>query len=254
MMSVEIYIQKESDTSYNMGRVIEVILNPEHQKEQMLILKTLDETIIYIPYEEITLYQIKPNLTDYIGKLFNFNIKGVMNNQIIGSGKLYQENQQEKLLQMIAKNPNKVFKAHVTVKKKYGVYLSIKGACVFLKNYHYSKKPIRVCDELKVGDQIEVQLTKGLGKKIFAKPICCDETPYILKFDDFKPNQVVLGLVRTLKDDHLFVCIAPGVDAMSPYSPYFDVEEGDLVCFKIHQVREDGFIRGHMARNLTSAI
>ena len=118
MMSVEIYVQKESDTSYNMGRVIEVILNPEHQKEQMLILKTLDETIIYIPYEEITLYQIKPNLTYYIGKLFNFNIKGVMNNQIIGSGKLYQENQQEKLLQMIAKNPNKVFKAHVTVKKK----------------------------------------------------------------------------------------------------------------------------------------
>ena len=54
MMSVEIYVQKESDTSYNMGRVIEVILNPEHQKEQMLILKTLDETIIYIPYEEIT--------------------------------------------------------------------------------------------------------------------------------------------------------------------------------------------------------
>ena len=64
---------------------------------------------------------------------------------------------------------------------------------------------------------------------------------------------MVLGLVRTMKDQHLFVCIAPGLDAIAPYSSYFDVEEGDLVCLKIKQVREDRRIRGKVVRNLTKA-
>ena len=70
-----------------------------------------------------------------------------------------------------------------------------------------------------------------------------------ITIEDFEPQTVVYGLVRSVKPWACFVNIAPNLDAICPVPTFFTVKEGMKVAFRINQVRlEEGRVRGKIIK------
>lgn len=145
-----------------------------------------------------------------------------------------------------------VFSAQIVNSLKYGAYVEIEGVTGLLKNVDFADDYTSIDEVRKVGDSINVKLKHiSSNGRLNFEAIEKYKNPTIMNFDMFQRDQVVLGVVRNVTPAGVYVCIAPGLDALCPYPGTGDLEEGMKVSFRITQVRPDEKrVRGKIVRIL----
>ena len=153
-----------------------------------------------------------------------------------------------------------IYQGVISKLMKKGAYLTINGVRVFLPNSLFSLETTRVMDIYQIGDVIPVRMHTYNKKHI----VVCSNPRYVrnngLTFEELKPGMLAYGLVRKIYqsevgDDNefgqkVFTSIGLKLEGLSPESPYFEIEEGDKVIYRVNQVRPDGSIRGKIVRLL----
>ena len=206
----------------------------------------LDGDKVIIPRQELELYEIKGGLNHYIGTRLQYIITAYDANRHVYLGSC-REVKHKKRLELIERlKAGETFDAKVTRLVYFGAYLSIDGVSVILRNQDFANDYTTVSDVYKEGDQISVCLLKvNDNLKINVQAVTKYECHSSITIEDFEPQTVVYGLVRSVKPWACFVNIAPNLDAICPVPTFFTVKEGMKVAFRINQVRlEEGRVRG----------
>lgn len=192
---------------------------------------------------------------NFMGKVIHFTIKEY--NPKDDTMFISRKEAQEILFNKMTVEPDyeKAYNATITGFIPYGAYIDIKGVYGLLKNVDFSDAYIPVSDKYKIGDTIEVKLKKISGSnKLSFEPVEKLKVDSIVNFDMFSKDQVVLGVVRSVRPWGAYVCIAPGVDALCSIPATGELEEGSKVSFKITKIQDDEKkVRGKILRVLDIA-
>jgi len=209
-------------------------------------------TKVAITREELELYDIKGNLNAYIGQKIQYSILEYDEHREIylGTRKPALRKRQQELISALKQGES--FEASIIKIVYFGAYLAIDCLTVILRNKDFSSDYTVVGDVFQKGDKMTVKLQRiSQNGKVNVERVPKYENPNRAHLEDFQPQTVVSGLVRSIKPWACFVNIAPNLDAICPIPAYFQVEEGMRVAFRINQVRlDDGRIRGKIIKIL----
>ena len=192
------------------------------------------------------------SLVGFIGREVNFTVQRIdeETGTVFCSRKEAQEILREEIFERLCEG--EVFNARIVNILKYGAYVEIEGISGLLKNVDFADDYTAIEDVLKVGDTVNVKLKKvSANNKLIFEAVEKYKNPTIMEFDIFERDQVVLGVVRNVKPWGVYVCIAPGLDALCPIPGTGEIEEGMKVSFRITQVKpEEQRVRGKIIRTL----
>ena len=190
------------------------------------------------------------SLVGFVGREVSFIVTSIdeKNKTIYCSRKEAQIIKKEEILERLKEG--EIFNAQIVNILKYGAYIEVEGISGLLKNVDFAEDYTTVEDILKIGDNINVKLKKiSANDKLIFEAIEKYKNPTIMGFDMFERDQVVLGVVRNVKPWGIYVCIAPGLDALCPVPGTGEIEDGMKVSFRITQVKpEEKRIRGKIIR------
>lgn len=196
-------------------------------------------------------YQIKlRSLAAYVHKEIPFIVKAVdLKHGIIF---LSRKEAQLQILEITKEELQNgaILEAEVTGLLDYGAYVMLRGgAYALLRNADFSDSYVRVSDYLDVGDRVKVKLNSiSKNGKISVEPINKIQVDSLLNFDMLEENQVIAGIVRSVRPFGVFVSLVPGVDGLCSVPEVGEIEEGTKVKYKITKKHYDdegnGLIRG----------
>ena len=193
--------------------------------------------MIIIPTEEIELFKEKPSYNFLVGTRVFFTIKEIQNNIVIASRKEAQTILKPQIIEKLENG--ETISARISNIKSYGAFVEMKGVSGLIKNYDFTDEPKTIKDILKVGSRIDVKLKRisetGDIHLAAASKYVNRHSP---KFEDFKTEQVVVGVVTAIKPIGCFVRIGSGVDALCSY-PDFEISEDNKVQVYISKIKED---------------
>lgn len=225
----------------------------EHSEEfgTDIVFMDLDGVKAIVKREDFDIKDRGESLVKYIGADIKFlPMELTEDGTLICSRKIVKEYERDVLIKKL--EDGEEFDGKVVHIENFGAYLNVKGTIVTLKNIHFSEDHTTIKDLHKVGDIIKVKLEKVTStKKILVQAVEKYCNPTIIDFSTYKPNQVALGCIRTIKPWGCYVCIAPNLDALAPIpdSPDFEIEEGMNVLLKIKNVNEEEKrVRGSILR------
>jgi small subunit ribosomal protein S1 len=231
--------------------LVKVVQHNQELDTDVLILD-LDGVKGIIVREEVDLEVNWKSLVGFLGREVSFVVKEIDKDKgvVICSRKDAQEILKGSIIERLTEG--EVFNAQVINILKYGAYVEIEGVTGLLKNVDFAEDYTTIGEVLKVGDTVNVKLKKvsANGRLIF-EAVEKYKNPTIMEFSMFERDQVVLGVVRNVKPWGVYVCIAPGIDALCPIPGTGEIEEGMKVSFRITQVRpEEKRVRGKIVRVL----
>lgn len=166
------------------------------------------------------------------------------------SGMIYlsRKNAQLKNVDLVKESleNGEIFTATITGLLPHGAYVSMNDIYGMMRNSDFSDGYIRISDEMKVGDKIDVKL-RSISKngRISVQPVEKKKVDGLLNIDMFQESQVVEGTVRAIRSfGGVYVMIAPGVDVLCNIPEVEEIEEGMNVKIKIKKIwneeRKDG--------------
>lgn len=245
--------QKAMENKEIMKGLVKVVQHSEEFGSDVLYLD-LDGVRGVITREEVDLEVNWKSLVGFIGREVSFVVKEIRTAKekplLICSRKDAQAILKEEITERLREG--EVFNAQIINILKYGAYIEIEGVTGLLKNVDFAEDYTTVGEVLKVGDTVNVKLKKiSSNNRLIFEAIEKYKNPSIMSFDMFEKDQVVLGVVRNVKPWGVYVCIAPGLDALCPIPGTGEVEEGSKVSFRITQVKdEEKRVRGKIVRIL----
>lgn len=231
--------------------VVKIVQHDKNLDKDVLILD-LDGVKGVIVREEVDAEHNWKSLVGFVGREINFVVKDIdkENNIIFCSRKEAQEKIKQTIIQRLA--DNEVFPAQIVNILNYGAYVEIDGVTGLLKNSDFAEDYTTIRDVLKIGDKVNVKLKKiSSNNKLIFEAVEKYKNPTILNLDMFERDQVILGVIRSVKPWGCYVCIAPNLDALCPIPPTGEIEENMKVSIKITQVdKENKRVRGKILRVL----
>jgi small subunit ribosomal protein S1 len=231
--------------------LVKVVQHNAELDTDVLVLD-LDGVKGIIVREEVDLEVEWKSLVGFLGREVSFVVKEIDRDAgvVICSRKDAQVILKEEVIERLREG--EVFNAQVINVLKYGAYVEIDGVTGLLKNVDFADDYTTVGEVLKVGDSVNVKLKKvSSNDRLIFEAIEKYKNPTIMGFDMFERDQVVLGVVRNVKPWGVYVCIAPGLDALCPIPGTGEVEEGMKVSFRITQIKpEEQRVRGKIVRIL----
>lgn len=143
----------------------------------------------------------------------------------------------------------KITSCMVTDTKEWGAFVSIMGISCVLRNCDFSNDLTAVKDIYKKGDTIEgIRFRKVSSKERISLEMKEKYTnPHSLSVKSLKKGNIVLGMVRNVKQDQnrCFVGISKEFDLLSSIPAGEKLSEGQKVVCRISGVNLDGYgIRG----------
>ncbi|MCL1949073.1 MAG: S1 RNA-binding domain-containing protein [Turicibacter sp.] len=207
---------------------------------------------IAIPRGELELYEVKGNIAGFVGRIVEFSILEYdpYREIYVASCKGAKLKKQQEIAARLKEG--ETLEATILKIVYFGAYLVIDCLTVILRNKDFSQDYTTVGDVFQKGDKIRVKLHRiSQNGKINVQSMPKYLNPYRPDFSEFKPQMVISGVVRNIKPWACFVNIAPNLDAICPMPAQFEIGEGMLVAFRIHQVRpEDKKVRGKIIKIL----
>ncbi|WP_343290695.1 hypothetical protein [Turicibacter bilis] len=212
-----------------------------------------DNVKVYIPSSEISIYPVKKSLIQYIGQKIEYIIIGIneVEDFAIGSCKLVQELKIQEFINQVNLGKLEQFEAKIIKIQDYGAKMEYNGIEMLLYNDSFADDYTQVKDIHQVGDCINVSVKTIKNDKILLEAVKKYQAKSYLPFAEFVPGDMVLGEVRNIRESAVYVNLMPGIDGMASVKEWLPIEKGDVVRFKINQVREDGRIRGRILENIT---
>lgn len=231
--------------------IVKVVQRDQELETDLLVLD-LNGVKGIIVRDELDLEVNWKSLVGFIGREVSFVVKEIDTDKgvVICSRRDAQAVLKESIIERLREG--EVFNAQVINILRYGAYVEIEGVTGLLKNVDFAEDYTSIGEVLKVGDSVNVKLRKiSSNDRLIFEAIEKYKNPTIMGFEMFEPNQVVLGVVRNVKPFGVYVCIAPGIDALCPIPGTGEIEEGMKVSFRITQVRpEEKRVRGKIVRIL----
>jgi small subunit ribosomal protein S1 len=228
------------------------VVQPSKELDTDVLILDLDGVKGIIVRDEVDLEVKWKSLVGFLGREVSFVVKEIDkdNGVVICSRKDAQEILKGVIIDRLTEG--EVFNAQVINILKYGAYVEIEGVTGLLKNIDFADDYTTIKEVLKVGDSVNVKLKKvSTNNRLIFEAVEKHKNPTIMEFSMFERDQVVLGVVRNVKPWGVYVCIAPGIDALCPVPGTGEIEEGMKVSFRITQVRtEDNRVRGKIVRIL----
>lgn len=226
-------LQKAMDKKAILKGVVKMV-----QSDNNVLVLDLDGTKGIIPRDEVDAEIKWKSLVNFVGREINYIIKSIEeeNNLVICSRKEAQVIQKEIIVSKLKEG--EVFSAKVIKILRYGAYVDIRGITGLLKNADFSEDYTTVDDILKVGDTVNIKLKKitDNGKLVF-ESVEKFKNAKKVNIDEFEPNQVVVGIVRSVQSWGIYVRLECGIDALCPIPGTGEIEEGMKVRFKINQIK-----------------
>lgn len=248
MNSVSFY-QKAMTKKEILKGLVKVVQHSEQLNTDILVLD-LEGVKGIIVRDEVDGDVKWKSLVGFIGREVNFIVTSVdkESNTIFCSRKEAQAIQSAIIIERLQNG--EVFSAHIVNILNYGAYVEIQGVTGLLKNADFAEDYTSISDVLKGGEVINVKLKKiSSNNKLIFEAVEKYKNPTIMSFDMFEKDQVVFGVVRNVKPWGIYVCIAPGLDALCPIPGTGEIEEGMKVSFRITQIKADeNRIRGKIVR------
>lgn len=243
--------EKAMNTKEILKGLVKVVHNNAELDTDVLVLD-LDGVKGIIVREEVDMEVEWKSLVGFLGREVSFLVKeiDVDAGVVICSRKDAQAILKEEVVDRLREG--EVFNAQVINVLNYGAYVEIDGVTGLLKNVDFADDYTTVGEVLKVGDSVNVKLKKiSSNDRLIFEAVEKYQNPTIMGFDMFERDQVVLGVVRNVKPWGVYVCIAPGLDALCPIPGTGEVEEGMKVSFRITQIKaEEQRVRGKIVRIL----
>lgn len=250
MSKFSIYEKAMNSKEIVKGLVKVVQHNAELDTDVLLL--DLDGVKGIIVREEVDMEVEWKSLVGFLGREVSFVVKEIDRDAgvVICSRKDAQVILKEEVVERLREG--EVFNAQVINVLNYGAYVEIDGVTGLLKNVDFADDYTTVGEVLKVGDSVNVKLKKiSSNDRLIFEAVEKYQNPTIMGFDMFERDQVVLGVVRNVKPWGVYVCIAPGLDALCPIPGTGEVEEGMKVSFRITQIKpEEQRVRGKIVRIL----
>lgn len=250
MTKFKVYEKAMNNKEILKGLVKVVQFNTELDTDVLVL--DLDGVKGVIVREDVDLEVEWKSLVGFLGRDVSFVVKEIDKDAgvVICSRKDAQAILKEEVVERLREG--EVFNAQVINVLKYGAYVEIDGVTGLLKNVDFADDYTTVGEVLKVGDTVNVKLKKvSSNDRLIFEAIEKYKNPTIMSFDMFERDQVVLGAVRNVKPWGVYVCIAPGLDALCPIPGTGEVEEGMKVSFRITQIKQDEQrVRGKIVRIL----
>ena len=252
LVNKEMFLKLMEDQIVINGQVCATHFSEVFQDDVLVL--DQDGVKAYIPRNEIELKELTKSLIGYVWKDIRFVITEVNEEEgyVVGSARQVKERERETaIVEAFGEDRSAEVDALVTRVMSYGAYVRIGNLTALLQNQDFSIDHTIVKDMYSEGDTIRVRFLRCTRSKVLVETPekVCGE--YNFDLSDLKPNDLVKGVVRTLKSWGCFTNILPGLDGLSPVPVYFEVEEGMKVIFKINQITEDGRIRGRIVRAIT---
>jgi len=146
----------------------------------------------------------------------------------------------------------KAIDAEITNFTEFGAFVEFKGISGLLRNADFSQDHTSVSDVCHLGETVKVTLkNESENKNLLFEAVEKYCEPTIMSFDKFKPGQVILGEVSSVKTWGAFVNIAPGLDALCSIPTFGEVDMGSRVTMRITKVfPEEQRVRGKILRIL----
>ena len=192
------------------------------------------------------------SLVNFVGREVNFVIKSIdeETGTIFCSRKEAQDILEEETMMRLL--DGEAFNAKIINILKYGAYVEINGVTGLLKNTDFAEDYTAIDEILKLGDTIKVKWKKiSSNNNIIFEAVNKYKSPTIINIDMLEPNQVILGVVRSIKPCGVFVQIAPNLDALCSMPSTGELDEDMKVQFKINKIiREEGKVRGKIIKVL----
>lgn len=226
-------LQKAMDKKAILKGVVKMV-----KSDNTVLVLDLDGTKGIIPKEEVDAEVNWKSLVNFVGREINYVIKSIdlENNVVICSRKDAQIAQKSIIVSKLKEG--EVFSSKVVKLLRYGAYVDIRGITGLLKNADFSEDYTTVGDVLKVGDVINVKLKKITdNNKLIFECVEKYKNPNVLDIKDLEPNQIVLGVVRSVQSWGIYVRLEYGIDALCPIPGTGEIEEGMQVRFKINQIK-----------------
>lgn len=230
-----------------------VLTETSEKFNEDVLMVDFNQVKVYIPRSEISIHPVKNSLIKYIGQRVEYLIIGVNEAEgfTIGSCKALQEIKFQQFIDQIESGKLDQFEAEIVGLMEYGARMEYNGIQMILNNIHFSNDYTRVEDIHRVGDCINVRVIKIQDFKVSIEAVEKYQAKAYLSFAEFVPGDIVVGVVRTIRESTVYVHLMTSIDGMAAIKEWIPVEKGDVVRFKVNQVREDGRIRGRILQNLT---
>jgi len=137
------------------------------------------------------------------------------------------------------------FPAQIINILKYGAYVEIEGVTGLLKNTDFAEDYTAIEEMHSIGETIQVKFKKvSENDTMLFEAVKKYKNPTIMGIGMFQPNQVVYGVIRSIKPFGIFVQIAPNLDALCAPATE-ELEEDMKVSVKITKVIiEENKVRG----------
>lgn len=244
------YYEEARKTGEILESTVTIVEYCENLKTDILVLDLCGIKGV-VPRSEIDADREWKSLVGFIGRKIWFKVRGVdFKNKIVAcSRKDAQLAMKEKTLAELEEG--KVVKGLVRNFTSYGAIVELGGVTGFMKNSDFSKDGTPSNEVLEIDDLLNFKIKK-MNKdrtKVYLEAVPKHETPSIRNWDQFKPNQVVSGVIKNIEPWGVYVNIAPGLDALGPIPPTGEIHEGAKVGFRILQVKpEKNRVRGKVVR------
>ena len=214
----------------------------------------LDGGFVGLIYEkEVDALSIPKSLIGFLGRTVNFIITGidVENKTFTCSRKAAQEKLTENLASVMGDGAAK--EGVVVSMTNYGAFVEVDGVTGMMKNSDFSSDHTPVKDVLKEGHKISVILKRvSDSNKLAFEAEKKYENPRKDSAASFKEDEVVVGVIRNVKPNGVFVSIGSGIDALAPNPQVGEFVEGAKVSLKITSVDvEKNRVRGKLLRTIT---
>lgn len=179
-----------------------------------------------IKKEDVDMELNIPSLVNFVGREIYFTIKSVnkKDKTIICSRKEAQILMKDTIIGRL--EDGEAFNGQIINILPHGAYVEIQGVTGLLKNTDYAEDYTTIAERFSQGDKINVKLKKksSNGLLIFeaTKKYC---NPNVINPEELEENQVVLGVIRSIKPFGIFVNVAPYLDILC--SPEIEEYEED---------------------------
>lgn len=196
--------------------------------------------------DEVDLDVKHKSLVNFVGREVEFIVQEVDEDEklVICSRKEAQAIRKAELLQRLENGEQ--FEAKIINHVKFGAYVEIEGISGLLKNNKFAKDFTLIKEVHALGEKILVTLDHvSKNGKLQFKAVNLYENPSIVEIANLEEQTVMHGRIRSIQPWGVFVCIAPGLDALANTPENLEIEEEMEVRFIITQVLpEQGRVRG----------
>lgn len=238
------------------GKIVDYVESDDMMEDEVIL--SWEDLKVSVKRAELDIVLVKKKLNTWVDNMRYFVIIGydLETGKIYGSFKAYKEMKKAEVIEELKSGAT--VEAKVTRIFEWGAYLTYKKTTLVLFNNKWSDDYATIKEYLTCNDTILVKyFNEDERGYIQVEAVDKFKEEKISDISFLKSRDVIIGRVRNVKIDRIYVKVANGLDVLCPIPPeeWYNPEPvvGDLVAVRLTQVHEKELrLRGKIQGKLES--